>query len=87
MEDYRINLRAGDITWTGSTSTDWDVATNWTPEVVPTAALDVLIPSVPTGGRFPTINAGTNAECHDLNVESGATLIVNGNLELKSTAK
>ena len=82
MEDYRINLTAGDITWTGTTSTDWADATNWTPELVPTAAFDVVIPDLGVGANYPIINAVTNAKCHNLVLEDNATLDVDGKLEL-----
>ena len=33
--------------WTGTTSTDWGVATNWSNNILPTAAVTVTIPSAP----------------------------------------
>ncbi len=38
-------ISAPTITWTGSVSTDWSNASNWTPAQVPTAANPVLIPA------------------------------------------
>ena len=35
-------------TWTGVTSTDWNVATNWSNNVLPTSGVTVTIPSAPT---------------------------------------
>ena len=33
--------------WTGATSTDWSVATNWTNNILPTPGVSVTIPSAP----------------------------------------
>jgi hypothetical protein len=55
--------------WTGSVSTDWFTAGNWTAGV-PTATTDVTIPtSVPNG---PTIAAGT-ATARNFTLDAGAT--------------
>jgi hypothetical protein len=42
-------------TWTGATSNDWSVATNWSPSGVPTATSDVLIPA----GSTPVVLPGS----------------------------
>jgi len=34
--------------WTGTTSIDWSVATNWTNNILPTSGVTVTIPSAPT---------------------------------------
>ena len=41
---YATILNAQLVTWTGTTSTDWGVATNWSTNVVPVAADSVVIP-------------------------------------------
>ena len=87
VEDYRINIDAGEVTWTGTTSTDWEDGTNWSSGSEPTTSVNVIIPTAPTGGRFPTISSGTNAQCRDLTVQTGATLEIDGSLELLDAAK
>lgn len=63
-------------TWDGSTSTDWNVASNWSTNAVPTSADDVVIPSAPSNQPHVTLNPGTPAACGNLTVESGATLTI-----------
>jgi hypothetical protein len=60
--------------WSGTVSTDWSAAANWNGGVVPTASIDVIIPS---GTPFaPTTTALSNA--HNLTVNSSATLTLSG---------
>lgn len=55
--------------WTGSVSTAWTTAGNWSTGVVPTSTTDVVIPSVAT---LPTISSSVN--CRALTINAGATL-------------
>jgi hypothetical protein len=62
--------------WTGTTSSDWDDATNWSFATVPTASDDVEIAS---GAPFqPQVNLATPtpAVCNALSILSGAILTV-----------
>ena len=43
-----INNCNSNYVWTGTTSTDWSVATNWSNNVLPTAGVTVTIPSAPS---------------------------------------
>jgi len=61
------------VTWTGNFNTNWFDASNWTPNQVPTTTLDAVIPTAPSGGRFPFITPGT-AQARNLTLNSGATL-------------
>ncbi len=58
-------------TWLGNT-TDWHTATNWSLGFVPNTSNPVLIPTAPTGGNMPTINAA--ATSGNLTIQTGATL-------------
>jgi len=72
---------------TGSES-DWESSMNWGDGIVPTAGVDVVIPSSPIGGTYPETNTGPGAVCNDLTLEAGThihvpsnnTLAVNGTL-------
>lgn len=65
-------------TWTGATSTEWNLASNWG-GTVPTSADNASIPAAPTGGRFPTIsNTSGTVACRDLTIFSGATVNMTG---------
>ncbi len=64
-------------TWTGNTSTDWFTASNWSLNLVPTIANDVIIPTTPLGPNWPEINAGT-AVTRSLTIGINANLTMNG---------
>ncbi|MEO8238007.1 MAG: T9SS sorting signal type C domain-containing protein [Flavobacterium sp.] len=53
-------------TWTGTTSTAWDTATNWSLNLVPTTAHDVVIPNVT---NKPTISVA-GAVCNTLSINN-----------------
>jgi len=65
-----------DFMWTGETSTDWAVTTNWSKRVVPTNASNVLITRYPANQPHITLDPATPAETNDLAVRSGATVTV-----------
>lgn len=62
-------------TWTGSTSTDWNTATNWNLGITPISSTNVIIPQV---SNLPIINTGTNASVASINIMNAATLTLNG---------
>ncbi|QHT70939.1 hypothetical protein GXP67_31980 [Rhodocytophaga rosea] len=64
---------SGTRTWNGSVSSNWDLGCNWTPNVVPTASDDVVIPT----GRpnYPALNS--NSACNNIDLQSG-TVSING---------
>lgn len=70
------------LTWTGSTSTDWNIADNWNFGIVPTAINHVSIPNVSNAPQLSTVQ-----NCNDLVLESGALLTINPNgiLNVSST--
>ncbi len=78
MGAYEYNFStdplAGDITWNGSSSSDWNTTANWSGGAVPTASDNVIIPSVATNN--PIIAAGTSADCNDLTINSGGVLTI-----------
>ena len=71
---------AGDKTWVGTT-TDWSTGSNWNPAGVPGNADRAIIPTAPTGGRFPTIVA-TPSTINQLLVSAAATLTINTGVDL-----
>jgi hypothetical protein len=77
-----------DHVWTGTTSTDWFVAGNWSPASVPTSTTVVAVPSGVSNMPLLTANASAQA----LRVASGATLglagfnvEIGGNLDASGT--
>lgn len=66
-------------TWTGATSNDWSLATNWTNDVLPTSANAVTIPSKAT--NQPILLANTTIGAMVLNGQldlNGKTVTLNG---------
>jgi hypothetical protein len=62
-------------TWIGSTSTDWNTASNWCGGL-PTASTDVIIPA---GTTFaPTVGV-SGSVCNNITINSGATLTGSSN--------
>lgn len=60
-------------TWLGTTSTDWNTASNWCGGV-PTASTNVVIPNVT---NKPTIGAAGGL-CNNITINSSATLTITG---------
>jgi hypothetical protein len=68
-------------TWTGAMSNSWIMIQNWTNNV-PGSISDVTVPAGLT--NYPSIFAPSS--CHNITLESGATLLDNGNLNVTGTA-
>lgn len=66
-------------TWLGNT-TAWNLATNWSLGSAPITApaVDVVIPSSPSGGQFPVITINSPS-IGQLTIQDGATITVNNN--------
>jgi hypothetical protein len=77
------------LTWTGATSREWNLASNWLPNQIPTVIDDVIIPDVANDPLIQTANANcknitiTNG---NLGLRLGFDLYVNQNLFLGSGA-
>lgn len=78
---YILSITRGVITWTGSTSTDWNTASNWDLGSVPATGDEVVIPSTAT--TFPIIS--TSQSLKSFTVASGKTVTLNANLEVSGT--
>ncbi len=64
-------------TWDGSTSSDWNVASNWSLNAVPLATNNVLIPvGMPND---PVLNSGADGVAKDLTIQAGATMEFDSN--------
>ncbi|QNM86708.1 T9SS type A sorting domain-containing protein [Polaribacter pectinis] len=75
FEDYTINVVRN--IWNGTTSTDWDVATNWSTGEVPTTGSNVIIPAnvtnKPIASGAITLNKLTLLENASLTVQGAVT--------------
>ena len=71
------------FTWTAGEGNNWADPGNWDTGLVPGPGDNVLIPTTPSGNNtFPIISVGTDAQCNDVEVQSGASLTILGNLDL-----
>jgi len=69
--------------WNGTTSTNWNISTNWGFSVVPTSSMDVIIPAgcpnYPLLTAYLGVNtAAYNYDCKSLEVQAGGSLTVSG---------
>jgi len=85
---FRI-MAVGVATWTGATSTAWNIATNWDIESVPTSGYDIVIPDTsaiyaPTLGQTRTMNSLTINTNSILN-SGGNNLTITNNLTCAGT--
>ena len=72
------------ITWTGTTSTDWNTTSNWNPQFVPTSTYSINIPS--TGiTNFPVATSLTIDAGKTVTLNSNARLTVNGTITNNGT--
>ncbi|CAN5366692.1 hypothetical protein BH11BAC3_BH11BAC3_38920 [soil metagenome] len=74
-----ITATINSITWAGTHTTAWSSLSNWDcggvpPSVLPTPTNNVTIPTVPSGGRFPTISA--TATVNNITISTCASIIV-----------
>jgi hypothetical protein len=88
-QDGADDMIFSELTWNGTTDSDWNTTSNWDEGKVPDGTVDVIIPDVTTD---PVISASTAAEIDNLTVESNATLTIqsdasnNGSLIVNGTS-
>lgn len=72
--DFFLPFNQSSYLWTGNTSTNWFVSGNWNPAAVPTTTAGVIIPTNPTGNRWPIVT-GTST-IYSLTVQAGAIMTI-----------
>ncbi|MFU8842465.1 MAG: S8 family serine peptidase [Bacteroidales bacterium] len=80
--DYIHATQAG--LWTGITSTDWNTASNWDDNLVPTAVVDVTIPSTAPNWPGLTSDLVLGTTCNNLTMIGSSELTVHGHLIISS---
>jgi hypothetical protein len=75
-----INAQPSINTWQGSlSSSDWNNPSNWSCGTVPTISTNVLIPSAPASGNFPTIAAGgPGGLANNIEIQEDASVTIAG---------
>ncbi|HKR04384.1 MAG TPA: T9SS type A sorting domain-containing protein [Bacteroidia bacterium] len=69
----------GTVIWTGAVNTNWFDVNNWGGCQIPDCQVNVVIPGFPN--NQPLIS-GQNASCRSMNINIGASLTINPNLQL-----
>jgi len=82
--NYTLIINAPLLVWTGSTSSDWHTAANWTPNAVPAGYHDVLIPSSSVTNQ-PVIGVNSSA-INAMTVQSGRLLTINSSRQLSTAS-
>gem|GEM_PF-2818249 len=72
-------ITLGPATWDGSTSTNWNTASNWDINGIPSSTRSVIIPSVTNQPIIPT---GETYTINDITINAGASLTINGTGDL-----
>ena len=70
-------------TWTGATNTDWQTASNWNNNAVPTASGDVSIPSTK---NQPVVNAAVLAKSVLVQTNASLTINLTGTLTISTSS-
>lgn len=71
--DFQVGQAVDGKIWTGTTNTNWNIATNWVPANAPTSSENAIIGNVP---NQPTFLSGGNGFCQDLVILSGANVTI-----------
>lgn len=78
-----VVVTKGDTDWSGTT-TNWNTASNWEGNTVPTADHCV---NIPNSTVRPVISAGTEAHAKNLTIQPGGSLDIKGNLTVQNFVK
>lgn len=78
-----VVVTKGDTNWNGTT-TNWNTASNWEGNTVPTADHCV---NIPNSTVRPVISAGTEAHAKNLTIQPGGSLDIKGNLTVQDFVK
>ncbi|MBB3842154.1 hypothetical protein FHS57_006185 [Runella defluvii] len=72
----------GTLTWTGGVDTDWNTACNWSPNSVPTATNDVVIPNTT---NKPTISTAAVAQSVEVQTDAVLTIAATNSLTINGS--
>ncbi len=79
---FQLGTPLNGIIWTGNTNTNWNLASNWQPNVIPSTTDDIIIGLVT---NQPNISIGSNGNCHNINLNSGVTITIPSSHNLNIT--
>jgi hypothetical protein len=79
---FQLGTPLNGIIWTGNTNTNWNLASNWQPNVIPGPTDDIIIGLVT---NQPNISIGSNGNCHNINMNSGVSITIPSSHNLNIT--
>ena len=79
---FQLGTPLNGVIWTGNTNTNWNLASNWQPNVIPSTTDDIIIGLVT---NQPNISIGSNGNCHNINLNSGVTITIPSSHNLNIT--
>lgn len=84
---YNYNsIKKGDSTetvWRGDTNTDWNTASNWSCNNLPTTTINATIPNSVSSNNYPVLSSAGSVR--NLTIEGGASVEITGDLAIAGT--
>jgi len=68
--------------WTGTTSTSWNTASNWSNGIVPGSSVDIIIPASAPHWPVYTGNLTLGTQCRNITMKGASELTITGNLTI-----
>ena len=90
LSDFQMTIAPSSatyLTWNGSVSTNWNYASNWTPNGIPSSSYGVIIPSADSTTYDPELpmSDSTQASCAYIIIEANGVLNAGTNAALNIT--
>ncbi|MEX1190046.1 MAG: T9SS type A sorting domain-containing protein [Bacteroidia bacterium] len=79
---FQLGEPLNGIIWTGNVNTNWNLASNWQPNLVPSSTDDIIIGLVT---NQPNISIGSNGNCRNINMSSGVIVSIPSSHNLSIT--
>lgn len=84
---YNYNsIKTGNSTetvWRGNTNTDWNTASNWSCNNLPTTTINATIPNFVSSNNYPVLSSAGSVR--NLTIEGGASVEITGDLTIAGT--
>ncbi|MCX6307115.1 MAG: YDG domain-containing protein [Bacteroidetes bacterium] len=71
-----LTVNAIELSWTGNTNSNWNTATNWSPNAIPTSGYNATITSGPSNQPIVNEDPAIPAVCYNLTVGTGAVVTI-----------
>lgn len=68
--------------WTGTTSTNWSTASNWSDGIIPGSSTDIIVPVTSPNWPVFTGNLTLGTQCRNVTMKGTSQLTITGNLSI-----